>query len=230
MADDKVRDVEFGKRLVQLREEKRLSRAAAAKKMTIGLSALQQYESGILPGPKNTEKLRSFYKCNKAWLLSGEESPFQPVDKRGLWNEPLPPEMPDEFVLIPQVHGTISAGGGLVPDNSVDLRVAFRRDWISRKGRPQNMSMIKVQGDSMVPTLLDGDLVLVNHSRTTVAPQGGIYAVSINNEIMIKRIQPIFPDKLLVISDNKQYSPYEIFVDNVRVNGKIIWYARDLER
>ena len=136
----------------------------------------------------------------------------------------------DEFVLIPQMAGSISAGAGLLPDDSVDLRVAFRRDWIARKGRTQNMSLIKVQGDSMEPTLLDGDLVMVNHGRDSIASQGGIYAISIDDEIMIKRVQPVFPDRLLVISDNKRYPTQEIAAENVRVNGKVIWYARDLER
>lgn len=117
-----------------------------------------------------------------------------------------------------------------MPDDSVDLRVAFRRDWITRKDLPQNMSLIKVQGDSMAPTLLSGDLVLVDHSRSTIASQGGIYAISIGSEIMIKRVQPSFPNKLLVISDNKQYAPYEIATENIRVNGKVIWLGRDMER
>jgi phage repressor protein C with HTH and peptisase S24 domain len=82
----------------------------------------------------------------------------------------------------------------------------------------------------MEPTLLAEDLVLVDHSRNSIASQGGIYAIAINDEIMIKRVQPVFRDKLLVISDNKQYAPQEIAAENVRVNGKVIWYARDLER
>ena len=102
---------------------------------------------------------------------------------------------------------------------------------MKRKGKPDQMSLIKVSGDSMEPTLLDGDLVLVNHARTRVAPQGGIYAMSIDDEIMIKRVQPVFESgKLRVISDNKAYDSFEIGTDRVKVNGKVIWYARDLER
>jgi phage repressor protein C with HTH and peptisase S24 domain len=102
---------------------------------------------------------------------------------------------------------------------------------LTRKGgKPDNMSLIKVSGDSMEPTLLTGDLVLVDHGRNSIASQGGIYAIAINDEIMIKRVQPAFPDKLLVISDNKQYSSFEISKDKVRVNGKVIWYAREMER
>ena len=137
----------------------------------------------------------------------------------------------DEFMFIRQMRGKISAGGGLEPDDTVDLRIAFRKDWITHKGKPENMSLIKVDGDSMIPTLLNGDLVLVDHGKNYIASQGGIYAISVNHEIMIKRVQPVFPNgKLRVISDNKQYEAYEIESDKVKINGKIIWFARDMER
>jgi len=149
------------------------------------------------------------------------DAPFVPLRTDGLSNE---------FVFIPQKAGPISAGGGLIPDNTVEMRVAFRRDWIARKGLPENMSLIKVDGDSMAPTLLSGDLVLVDHGRDYVASQGGIYAISVDHEIMIKRVQPVFPDKILIISDNKQYPPQEIDADKVTINGKVLWFAREMER
>ncbi len=57
-----------------------------------------------------------------------------------------------------------------------------------------------------------------------------IYAIAIEDEIIIKGVQPVFPDKLLVISDNKQYPTFELSKAEVRVNGKVIWFAREMER
>jgi len=54
-----------------------------------------------------------------------------------------------EFVYIPQVAGRISAGGGLEPDNTIELKMAFRKDWVDRKGNPHDMNIIRVQGGSM---------------------------------------------------------------------------------
>jgi len=137
----------------------------------------------------------------------------------------------EEFVFITQINGNISAGGGLVPDDSSDMRLAFRRDWFKKKGDPQNMSLVKVSGDSMKPTLVSGDLVLIDHSRTTIASQGGIYAISIDHEILIKRLQLLYSGgKIMIISDNKQYPAQDIEAEKVTINGKVIWYARELER
>jgi phage repressor protein C with HTH and peptisase S24 domain len=93
------------------------------------------------------------------------------------------------------------------------------------------MSLIRVSGDSMEPTLLSGDLVLVDHGRQHIDPQGGIYAISMDHEIMIKRIQILYYKKVLkIISDNNKYEPFEAAADQVNINGKVIWYGRELER
>lgn len=80
--------------------------------------------------------------------------------------------------------------------------------------------------------LYSGDIVLVDHSRNFVDPHGGIYAIVVDNEIMIKRIQVLYPQKkMLIISDNKdKYPPVEAEPEQVIINGKIIWFGREIER
>lgn len=137
----------------------------------------------------------------------------------------------DDFVYIPQVRGEISAGEGSVPDDVIELKIAFAKDWLKRRGDPKNLSLIRIRGDSMEPTLRSGDLVLVDHNRNYLDPQGGIYAVAMDNLIMIKRVQVLYPtDRVSIISDNPQYESIEIKSAEVRINGKIIWFGRELER
>jgi len=133
------------------------------------------------------------------------------------------------FVYIPLVEGKISAGGGLIPDNVVIDFLAFRTDWIKRKGNPEQMALIQVSGDSMYPTLQNGDLVLIDLSRKYLDPQGGIYAITVGGEIMIKRLQTLpAKGKIKVISDNKLYESYEMNPENVIINGKAIWFGREI--
>ncbi len=137
----------------------------------------------------------------------------------------------ESYFYIPQMRGRISAGGGLIPDERVDVRIAFRKEWITRKGDPLNMSILKVSGDSMEPTLLSGDLVLIDHGKNYLEAQGGIYAVAVQNEIMIKRVHIVIPGgKVRIISDNLKYEPMEVDVESVIINGKVIWFAREIER
>jgi len=144
---------------------------------------------------------------------------------------PLGTAVPGEdFVFVPQVSGRISAGAGLSPENDVDVRVAFRKAWIKKKGSPDKMSLIKVKGDSMEPTLLSGDMILVDHSKNFIDPQGGIYAIVIDDMIMIKRLQVLGQGRIRVVSDNPRYDAIEVNADELAINGKVLWYCRDLER
>ncbi len=73
------------------------------------------------------------------------------------------------------------------------------------------MSLIRVSVDSMEPTLMSGDLVLVDHNRTTIDLQGGIYAISMDDTIMIKRLQIKYPlSTIRIISDNSWYETKEL--------------------
>lgn len=167
------------------------------------------------------------YKISVDWLLTGEglikkEEITQIVTRKYAFPE-------QDFIFIPMVSGKISAGGGLIPETDVELRVAFKQDWIKRHGDPNNMVLIRVSGDSMEPTLCNGDIVLVNTNHRWIDPQGGIYAITIDDLIMIKRLQIIYPvKKIRVISDNHKYEPFEVEERDITVNGKIIWFVREL--
>jgi len=165
------------------------------------------------------------------WLITGEGPMYESERQKEVMMvaEDTIKYLPqDEFVLIPVVQGKISAGGGLVPDNTIESMCAFKHTWITRRGDPKQMSMIKVRGDSMAPTLLDGDMVLVNHAEKDIL-DGSIYAIVIDDEILIKRIHKDYKASLLKIkSDNPEYETFTIEHDKVIINGKVIWYARDL--
>jgi len=133
------------------------------------------------------------------------------------------------FVYIPLVEGKISAGNGIIPNNVVIDFLAFRSDWIKKKGNPERMVLIQVSGDSMYPTLQNGDLVMIDLDKKYLDPQGGIYAITVGEEIMVKRLQTLpAKGKIKIISDNKLYESYEMNPENVIINGKVIWFGREI--
>lgn len=229
------------------RLDKGISNLDLAKKLGTNKDTLADYikGKGLLKG-EVIENLVSIYNFNPTWLFKNRGEPFPgarekypevcgPADESPFIIETTAEgETSTEFgdyVFVPRMNDKISAGPGTTPYNMSDLRIAFRKDWIRRKGDPKNMSLIKVIGDSMEPTLLAGDLVLIDHNRNRIDAQGGIYAIAIDHEIMIKRIQPLYHlNKIKIISDNKNYDPIEINIDDVNINGKVIWFAREIER
>jgi phage repressor protein C with HTH and peptisase S24 domain len=105
----------------------------------------------------------------------------------------------------------------------------FRTDWLKSKGVTSDMILINVYGNSMEPELKDGDTVLIDTSRKEILA-GSIYAVGIDDTIMVKRIEK-HPGKLVLISDNKDYETLDLSqseMDSVRIIGKIVWISRDV--
>lgn len=141
----------------------------------------------------------------------------------------------DEFVFIPLYDVALSAGHGAWADDiPPKSTLAFRRDWLEAFVTIDfnNLSVVMVKGDSMAGVLNDKDAILVDHSRTEASD--GLYALRIGNEIFVKRVQRL-PHALLVTSENPQYKPFEVPLQNgdssdssVSIIGKVVWLGRAL--
>lgn len=87
---------------------------------------------------------------------------------------------------------------------------------------------IRVKGDSMNPTYLDGDLLYVR-TQPDVDHDGQIAVVICGDEACVKHVYRE-PDGLTLTSDNAQYAPmFKRFTDydgTLRILGKIIGYTR----
>ncbi|MBN1906119.1 MAG: S24 family peptidase [Deltaproteobacteria bacterium] len=96
--------------------------------------------------------------------------------------------------------------------------------------RPDKMVLMEVFGNSMEPELKSGDSVLVDTSQNNIIA-GLIYAVGIEDTILLKRVEK-HPGRILLRSDNREYEPIIIEVENInslRVIGCVIWASRTLQ-
>lgn len=173
------------------------------------------------------------YGLNPQWLESGMGPMYIAGQdaSQSTRNPSVPGSHPDEFSYVPKVRARLSAGGGsLVVDEAIDSYYAFRHAWLRRKGQISQMRLMRVTGDSMEPTLRDEDVVLIDLSQTEIYT-GKIYAVGIDEEIVVKRLDKK-PGQLVLVSDNRQFYPaLEVTMDegaSVRVLGRVIWMAREV--
>ena len=87
-----------------------------------------------------------------------------------------------------------------------------------------------VEGDSMLPTLHHGDIVLVDLARRAPTPPG-IFVLHDGMGLVAKRLDHIpntDPPRVRIISDNPWYSPYEGTAEEVNIIGRIRWFAREI--
>lgn len=95
---------------------------------------------------------------------------------------------------------------------------------VLKVSHPQNLKVFKASGDSMVPTIEDSDMLLIDTGRTDYN-NGGIFLLTINNDWFIKRLRKRMTGELDIISDNTKY-PVETFRTNtdieVYIKGRVI--------
>lgn len=131
--------------------------------------------------------------------------------------------------LIPEIDLTYSMGGGSVVEEFVEHRlVPFRADWLARlaRGRSADIFLTRGQGDSMMPTILDEDDVLVNRAEQVINQQDRIWALGYGDLGMIKRVRRLPTGLFQLNSDNPAVSPIEANEDELFVVGRVIWIGR----
>jgi Peptidase S24-like/Bacteriophage CI repressor helix-turn-helix domain len=122
------------------------------------------------------------------------------------------------------------AGHGMQPglqaqDASIEVYFtpAYMRRHFGRSGN--GFAMVYVKGDSMQPTLFDGDEIVVD-TRVQRVDRDGIYVFMLRGDIKVKRMQVKLDGSLLVKSDNRAYETEQVGVgqaDTFQVQGRLVW-------
>lgn len=131
---------------------------------------------------------------------------------------------PSEMAKIPFFYSEVSAGLGIASlDQSFDY-LHFDANWLKNEFLIKDLKdlfTLKVKGDSMEPIIQEGDIVFAKKFDNSASYQG-IYIVCYNNDYLIKKIQ--FKQKNLVklISQNPEYDPIEIDLQDEDISFSIV--------
>ncbi|MET1756758.1 S24 family peptidase [Novosphingobium sp. RD2P27] len=127
------------------------------------------------------------------------------------------------WVEIPRLPLQASAGPGAdVSGEDAIGSFRFSQRWLRDQGlQPHWLSAIAVRGDSMEPTLRDGDEILVDRNRRSL--RDGIHVVRLDGALLVKRLDTSRPDRIALLSDNTAYPPIECAPDQLDLIGRVVW-------
>lgn len=139
----------------------------------------------------------------------------------------------DFGALIPVQRADVfaSAGpGALVDTERKRPYFGFDQQWLRRltASAPDRLEVIRVEGDSMAPTLNAGDDILVDLGDAGERLRDGIYVLRVDGTLLVKRlaIHPV-GRRVTVQSDNPAYSDLpDCGLDEIRCIGRVIWAGR----
>lgn len=134
------------------------------------------------------------------------------------------------MVLVPKLAIGASAGAGRSIDGEpVEGAVAFDPKWLRELGADlRALSIIRVEGDSMAPTLNDGDDIMVDGGDAGARLRDGIYVLRMDDVLMVKRVaRAPGQGRLSVISDNPHYKSWDdLPMASVQLIGRVMWTGR----
>jgi len=123
-----------------------------------------------------------------------------------------------------------SAGGGAFNYEADTEEIALDEHMVNLMGGKQemkNIDAINVLGDSMEPTLHDGDIIFINRTLKDIT-KSGIFAISTEIGLFVKRVMKKSDGSIDLISDNPMYSIETVHSDNIEVIGKVVGSIRGM--
>ncbi|MGV1939488.1 S24 family peptidase [Agrobacterium sp. 22-211-1] len=232
-------------------------RKAFAEKLEMNAETLGGYERGdSAPDLEFLATYKQRFSVNMDWLITGDGDMFSPreviraiadhvtdpTSGSGAFltavarhvrednSERLPVVLQKaDFVNLPQYDVRASAGRGLIPINEMPVsETAFERAFLRKMGgAPDFCFMMWAAGDSMLPTINDNALLIVDSSQNIV-DHGRIYVFAVGSGVLVKRAKWRMDGTLELTSDNVDGNyPVETFhadrVEDLTVVGRVIF-------
>ena len=206
-----------GERMKQRRKEIGFSAEKVAERLGVSPATIYRYEKGdIEKVPVDSlSELAKILQTTPAYLMGWEEHPAP--------QKPIPPgfrPLP-EMVQVPLI-GTIACGTPITAEQNVKSYIGIPAAWHADFA-------LECHGDSMAPTICDGDVVCIR-SQPEVE-QGQIAAVRIGEEATLKHFYRQ-GDVVSLIADNPAACPPMVFADRqleeMAIEGLAVGYCRGL--
>ena len=196
----------IGKNIKRLRKERGYSQEQLARKLNVTQGVVSHWELGThLPGAGQLLSIAQLFDVPLDYFT--DDSPQRDLDSIQVIRNAVP------------IVGSIPCGQPITPDANpdgyMDLPEGVHADFA-----------LRCKGDSMTPTFLDGDLVLIRQQPEV--ENGQIAAVSIDGETTLKHVYRQ-PDGLTLTAENALFAPITVPFASGReivIHGLAIGYTR----
>lgn len=177
------------------REGREFTQTDLAEKAGVTQGNIAHLESGRTQTSRNITAIAEALGVDVMWLSQGKGEPFPNKAPAPLLPGGMPvfvssPDRPSR-IKIPKVKLKLSAGitgFGVEPDHRDGGMWELPPRWVEKHGyNPEKLLAIDVKGESMEPSLYDGDLVVINTADVTPV-NGLVYAINYEGEAVIKRM------------------------------------------
>lgn len=219
------RSSDFSRRLVRDVDAALKRRGVSARQASIAVvghdGLIRDIRNGRLPSVDRIEALANFLGLD--FYLGPPRAKLSEAQGIG----------PD-FVRVPRYDARLAAGPGAGNANELpSSSLAFRTDWLARIGiNPRDCCIVAVSGESMEPTLYDGDLVMIDRKLQSWRTNRLFAFVNSDGDAQVKRVR-VLQSSLVLQSDNRDFEPVVVSgrdADQLSIIGQVVWAGHSFER
>ena len=142
---------------------------------------------------------------------------------------PGSPALPADTIEIQEWDYAYGMGGGTFLDVPVTGEIHhFSDSWMRQFTRSpaDKVFLARGTGDSMMPTILDTDVVIIDTAEREVRTGDKIWAVAVGQVGYIKRLRPMLDGSVKILSDNPNVPPETAYDGELSVVGRVVAIVR----
>ena len=207
------------RRLRDARNAAGLSRTQAAARAEISDNSIYRYENGKnTPRSEILAKLARIYGRPLEWFHGAPITTVGPT-----WHftdDGMSGGILDAEVTSVPVIATVAGAGSFDFDESARYWLPHRQDWLIPNGmKVPDCRLVEVRGDSMMPMISSGSLVMVDVSRNSLW-DGCLYLMSVAHEGVVVRRATQDGRNWVVRADNPAWKP-RVYDAAWKVHGQV---------
>lgn len=193
--------------IIELRTKLKLTQREFAEALNVSLFTIRNIEQNQRNVPKSLELaiLKTF----------PEYLPKEQKTQKEISN----------IVALPFYQAKVAAGKGWDMLESPDIeKLYFDRRWLENiiGVKAENCSLVQASGDSMLPQIDDGDLLVVDNSIKTIV-NNKTFVIRQDNKFRVKKLRQEISGEILIISNNSNKYPIEKMNKETEIIGQVVW-------
>lgn len=200
------------------------SAAQVAQKAKVSPRTIQRMINGSAEArlsQRTIEKLHDAYPKFPGWTRAGAAA-------LATFEESVP-----DMVEVAAIDLNFGLGAAFMDSEIVEHEagtMSFPRDWLRSITRspPENLYWAKGLGNSMEPTIRDGDVILIDRSATGSTFGDLYWAIAYGQTGMIKRLRPMPDGSVKILSDNPDVPPELAHDGELHIFGRVVAVVRTI--
>ena len=215
---------DFASRLSQALETRGMKAADLSKKTKVAEGTISCYINGRYEAKQNrVQVFAEALDVNPAWLMGYDV----PMEAERSQPAPAPRPIPKGVEPMPKMKkiplvGSIACGTPITAEQNIEQYIGVPAAWHADFA-------LTCHGDSMAPTICDGDIVCIRCQPEV--EQGEIAAVRIGEEATLKHFHRQ-GDTVMLLADNAAVCPPMVYtgpqLNEIRIEGRAVGFCRGL--